>query len=202
VKNERSIFAPQAREATTDAYQRLIAPSIERELRNARTDEADDHAIKVFATNLRNLLLQPPLRGKTVMGIDPGYRTGCKAALVDETGKFVGGTTIYPHTPQKQWDEARELLVNLVTRGKVDVIAIGNGTACRETEALVAEVIAQAVRLHGGYGCTRDYAVGRYFRDAKTLCLHPASDFLRLTAGKMLLGIPMGPPPGAGGPPR
>ncbi|MBM4466604.1 MAG: RNA-binding transcriptional accessory protein [Chloroflexi bacterium] len=146
LKNERSIFAPQVREAAADGYQRLIAPSVERELRNVRTDEADDHAIEIFAANLRNLLLQPPLRGNRVMGIDPGYRTGCKVALVDETGKFLGGTTIYPHQPQKQWDEARELLVNLVTRGNVDVIAIGNGTASRETEALAAEVIAQAGR--------------------------------------------------------
>jgi uncharacterized protein len=144
LKNERSIFAIQAREAAADGYKRLMAPSIERELRNARTDEADDHAIKVFAANLRNLLLQPPLRGKRVMGIDPGYRTGCKVALVDETGKFLGGTTIYPHEPQKQWDEAREVLVNLVTKGEIDVITIGNGTASRETEALAAEVIAEA----------------------------------------------------------
>jgi uncharacterized protein len=146
LKNERSIFAAQAREAATDGYKRLIAPSIERELRGTRTDEADEHAIKVFATNLRNLLLQPPIRGKRVMGIDPGYRTGCKVALVDETGKFLGGTTIYPHEPQKQWDEARKMLVSLVTKGNVDVIAIGNGTASRETEALAAEVIAEAGR--------------------------------------------------------
>jgi len=146
LKNRRSIFAPQVTEAAADGYQRLMAPSIERELRGTSTDEADDHAIKVFATNLRNLLLQPPLRSKTVMGIDPGYRTGCKVALVDETGKFLGDTTIYPHEPQKQWDEARELLVSLVTRGNVDVIAIGNGTASRETEALAAEVIAEAGR--------------------------------------------------------
>ncbi|MGA9349733.1 MAG: Tex family protein [Anaerolineae bacterium] len=146
LKNGRSIFAPQVTEAAADGYKRLIAPSIERELRGTSTDEADDHAIKVFATNLRNLLLQPPLRSKTVMGIDPGYRTGCKVALVDETGKFLGDTTIYPHEPQKQWDEARELLVSLVTRGNVDVIAIGNGTASRETEALAAEVIAEAGR--------------------------------------------------------
>lgn len=146
LKNERSIFAPQVREAAADGYKRLVAPSIERELRGTSTDEADDHAIKVFATNLRNLLLQPPLRGKSVMGIDPGYRTGCKVALVDETGKFLGGMTIYPHEPQKQWDKARELLVNLITRGNVDVIAIGNGTASRETEALAAEVIAEAGR--------------------------------------------------------
>jgi uncharacterized protein len=144
LKNERSIFATQVREAAADGYKRLIAPSIERELRGTSTDEADEHAIKVFATNLRNLLLQPPLRGKRVMGIDPGYRTGCKVALVDETGKFLGGTTIYPHEPQKQWDEAREMLVSLVTKGNVAVIAIGNGTASRETEALAAEVIAEA----------------------------------------------------------
>ena len=146
LKNNRSIFAPQVRDAAADSYQRLIAPSIERGLRGASTDEADDHAIKVFATNLRHLLLQPPLRGKVVMGIDPGYRTGCKVALVDETGKFLGGTTIYPHSPQKQWDEAKGILVRLVTRGNVDVIAIGNGTASRETEALAAEAIAEAGR--------------------------------------------------------
>jgi uncharacterized protein len=144
LKNERSIFAAQIREAAADGYKRLIAPSIKRELRGTRTDQADDHAIKVFAANLRNLLLQPPLRGKRVMGIDPGYRTGCKVALVDETGKFLGGTTIYPHEPQKQWDEAREMLVSLVTKGNIDIIAIGNGTASRETEALAAEVIAEA----------------------------------------------------------
>ena len=144
LKNKRSVFAAQAREAAADGYKRLIAPSIERGLRGTSTDEADDHAIKVFATNLRHLLLQPPLRGKCVMGIDPGYRTGCKVALVDETAKFLGGTTIYPHAPQKRWDEARGLLVSLITRGNVDVIAIGNGTASRETEALAAEAIAEA----------------------------------------------------------
>ena len=146
LKNRHSVFAAQVREAAADGYKRLIAPSIERGLRGTCTDEADDHAIKVFAANLRNLLLQPPLRSKIVMGIDPGYRTGCKVTLVDETGKFSGGTTIYPHAPQKQWDEARDILVSLVTRGNVDVIAVGNGTASRETEALAAEVIAEAGR--------------------------------------------------------
>ncbi len=146
LKDERSVFAAQVREAAADGYKRLIAPSIERGLRGTSTNEADDHAIKVFAANLRNLLLQPPLQSKIVMGIDPGYRTGCKVTLVDETGKFSGGTTIYPHAPQKQWDEARDILVNLVTWGNVDVIAVGNGTASRETEALAAEVIAEAGR--------------------------------------------------------
>jgi len=146
LKNRHSVFAAQVREAAADGYKRLIAPSIERGLRGTCTDEADDHAIKVFAANLRNLLLQPPLRSKIVMGIDPGYRTGCKVTLVDETGKFSGGTTIYPHAPQKQWDEARDILVSLVTWGNVDVIAVGNGTASRETEALAAEVIAESGR--------------------------------------------------------
>jgi uncharacterized protein len=172
LKNERSIFAAQAREAAADGYKRLIAPSIERELRGTRTDEADDHAIKVFATNLRNLLLQPPLRSKRVMGIDPGYRTGCKVALVDETGKFLGGTTIYPHEPQKQWDEAREMLVSLVTKGNVDVIAIGNGTASRETEALAAEVIAEAGR--GAYVIVNEAGASVY--SASTLAREELPD--------------------------
>ena len=103
--------------------------------------------MKVFATNLRHLLLQPPMRGLRVMGIDPGYRTGCKVALADETGKFLGGTTIYPHEPKKQWDQALETLRALVTKAQVQVIAIGNGTASRETEKLVAELIDAGVEV-------------------------------------------------------
>ncbi len=104
---------------------------------------SDEHAIDTFAANLRQLLLQPPIRGKTVIGIDPGFRTGCKVALVDPTGKFLGGTTIYPHEPQKKWAEAKQILLKLIEQG-ADVLAIGNGTASRETEALAAEVIAEA----------------------------------------------------------
>lgn len=146
VKNPRSPFAEQARLAAADAYKRLLAPAIERDLRNDLGEQADAHAIKVFATNLRALLLQPPLRGMRVLGIDPGYRTGCKVALVDETGKFIGGMTVYPHEPQRKWAEAVELLVRLVTEFAVDVIAIGNGTASRETEQLAVEVIGKAGR--------------------------------------------------------
>ncbi|GAB4529826.1 MAG: Tex family protein [Anaerolineae bacterium] len=142
VTNPRSIFAGHIRAAVADGYQRLLAPSIERELRGTSTQASDEHAIQTFATNLRQLLLQPPLRGKTVIGIDPGYRTGCKVALVDPTGRFLGGTTIYPHEPQKEWDAARETLVRLITESGADVIAIGNGTASRETEQLAAEVIS------------------------------------------------------------
>ncbi|MFZ5918847.1 MAG: Tex family protein [Chloroflexota bacterium] len=146
VRNPASIFADQVRQAVADGYKRLLAPAVERDLRRALTAEADEHAIGVFATNLRALLLQPPLRGMCVMGIDPGYRTGCKVALVEATGKFIGGVTIYPHPPQKQWAEALNKLVELVQRAEIDVIAVGNGTASRETESLAAEVIAQAGR--------------------------------------------------------
>jgi uncharacterized protein len=104
-------------------------------------EDASEHATAVFATNLKALLLQPPLKNVTVMGIDPGYRTGCKVALVDATGKYLASTTIYPHAPQRHWDEAKNTLCAMVERAKVNVIAIGNGTASRETEQLAAETI-------------------------------------------------------------
>ena len=140
VTNPRSIFTDYLRSAISDGYKRLLAPSIENELRGELTDTSDEHAIDTFAANLRQLLLQPPIRGKTVIGIDPGFRTGCKVALIDPTGKFLGGMTIYPHEPQKRWDEAKKILLKLIEQG-ANVIAIGNGTASRETESLAAEVI-------------------------------------------------------------
>ncbi len=143
ITHPRSIFTDYLRQAAADGYKRLLAPSIETELRGDLTDTSDEHAIETFAANLRQLLLQPPIRAKTVIGIDPGYRTGCKVALVDATGKFLGGTTIYPHEPQKRWDEAKSILLKLIEQG-AEVIAIGNGTASRETESLAAEVIAEA----------------------------------------------------------
>ena len=146
VTNPCSIFADQIRQAVADGYRRLLAPSVERELRSESTETSGEHAIQTFSANLRQLLLQPPLRGKTMVGIDPGYRTGCKVALVDPTGKFVTGTTIYPHQPQRQWDQARAVLMGLVQEHGVEVIAIGNGTASRETEGLAAEVVAEVSR--------------------------------------------------------
>jgi uncharacterized protein len=143
VKNPRSVFTTYLRQAIADGYKRLLAPSIENELRGELTDTSDEHAINTFAANLRQLLLQPPIKGKTIIGIDPGFRTGCKVALVDPTGKFLGGTTIYPHEPQKKWNEAKQILFKLIEQG-ADVIAIGNGTASRETESLAAEVINEA----------------------------------------------------------
>ena len=143
VTNPRSVFSDYLRSAIADGYKRLLAPSIENELRGELTNTSDEHAIDTFAANLRQLLLQPPIRGKTIIGIDPGFRTGCKTALVDPTGKFLGGTTIYPHEPQKRWDEAKKILLKLIEQG-ANVIAIGNGTASRETESLTAEVITEA----------------------------------------------------------
>jgi uncharacterized protein len=143
VKNPKSVFTDHLRQAIADGYKRLLAPSIENELRGELTDTSDEHAIDTFAANLRQLLLQPPIRSKIVIGIDPGFRTGCKVALVDPTGKFLGGTTIYPHEPQKKWAEAKQILLKLIEQG-ADVLAIGNGTASRETESLAAEVIAEA----------------------------------------------------------
>ncbi|MCB9077513.1 MAG: RNA-binding transcriptional accessory protein [Anaerolineaceae bacterium] len=143
IKNPQSIFTDQLRAAIADGYKRLLAPSIETELRGEVTGQSDGHAIETFGANLRQLLLQPPVRSKSVLGIDPGFRTGCKVALIDATGKFLGGITIYPHPPQKRWDEAKATLLKLIEQG-ADIMAIGNGTASRETEALAAEVIGQA----------------------------------------------------------
>lgn len=148
VTHPKSIFSEQIRQAVADGYKRLLAPSIETELRGELTGTSDEHAIDTFGMNLRQLLLQPPIREKTVIGIDPGYRTGCKVALVDPTGKFLGGVTIYPHGPQKRWQEAKTTLMKLIEQGG-NIFAIGNGTASRETEALVAEVIEEVRLQHG-----------------------------------------------------
>lgn len=141
----RSALAADLHAAIVDGYRRLIRPSIEREVRRDLTEQADEHAIGVFATNLRNLLLTPPISGQTVLGIDPGYRTGCKLAVVDPTGRVLDTGTIYPHKPQSRWREALDALRALVARHGVTLLAIGNGTASRETEELAAELIREGV---------------------------------------------------------
>ena len=138
-----SVFMDLLDEVTIDSFTRLIYPSIEREIRNQLTESSDLHAIEIFAANLRQLLLQPPLAGKMIMGIDPGFYSGSKAAVIDETGRYLEGTTIYPHPPQNKTAEAKKILTALVEKYKVEVIAIGNGTASRETEFLVAELIKE-----------------------------------------------------------
>lgn len=127
----------EVRTAVADGYKRLLAPAIERDLRNELTERAEEHALMIFAANLRGLLLQPPLRGRVVMGIDPGFRTGCKVAIVDATGKYLQGGVIYLH----QSDRAKDELLRFINQWGVQIIAIGNGTASRETETLVAQVI-------------------------------------------------------------
>lgn len=143
----RSPFAGELQTAIADGYRRLLAPALEREVRAELTRQAEEHAIHIFAANLRPLLLQPPLRGTRVLGLDPGYRTGCKVAVVDENGMPLARTTIYPHPPVGQWDAAKATLKELVATHGVGAIAIGNGTASRETEQFTAEVIAERVGM-------------------------------------------------------
>ena len=134
-----SPFAGQLSAAVEDGYKRLLAPAMEREVRVELTRQAEEHAINIFAANLRNLLLQPPLRGRKVLGIDPGYRTGCKLAVVDETGKYIESDTMYLH----QLEKAQQVLRRLLAQHNINVIAIGNGTASRETEQMVAGLIRE-----------------------------------------------------------
>jgi len=147
-----SPWSEQLKLAIEDSAKRLLLPAIERDVRAALSEQAESHAIRVFAANLRGLLTQPPLTGHVVMGIDPGYRTGCKIAIVDASGKVLDTTTIYPHPPQKQQRESLATLADLVQRHGVTLISIGNGTASRETEQLAAELIKrfEAGRLETG----------------------------------------------------
>ncbi len=139
--DRRSPLHEQLSLAIADAAERLLLPAIERDVRRALTETADAHAIRVFAANLQALLSQPPLAGQTVLGVDPGFRTGCKLAVVDPTGKALTTATIYPHPPQNQQDAAAATVRSLIGRYAVTLIAIGNGTASRETEQFVAGVI-------------------------------------------------------------
>lgn len=138
--NPRSCLADQLELAIKDSAERLLLPAIERDLRRLLTERAEEHAIRVFAENLRGLLNQPPLTGHIVLGIDPGFRTGCKIAVIDQTGKVLETGTIYPHEPRREWDLSLKILIQLTKKHNVTLIAIGNGTASRETEQLAAEL--------------------------------------------------------------
>ncbi|HAP7570501.1 TPA: RNA-binding transcriptional accessory protein, partial [Enterococcus faecium] len=146
VKNPASPSSSFVREAYQDSYKRFIQPAIERELRNELTEKADEQAIAIFGENLRNLLLQPPLKGKVVLGFDPAYRTGCKLAVVDATGKVLAIEVIYPHKPaaQAKREAAGPAFIQLINKYQVDMVAIGNGTASRESELFVAEQLKSA----------------------------------------------------------
>ena len=143
-KNKDSFIYIQR--AVEDGYKRLLFPSLEREIRNNLTERAEEEAIKVFALNLKPLIMQPPIKGKNVMAIDPGFRTGCKVAVVDETGKMMDFTTVYPTEPQNKVEETKGKLKELINKYNVDLIAIGNGTASRETEMVVAEMLREIDR--------------------------------------------------------
>ncbi len=142
MKNE-SECAKLVESAADDAFTRLIAPSLERETRSNLTEKACEGAIKVFSNNLQQLLLQPPIKGKVALGLDPGYRMGCKTAVVDETGKVLDTAVIFPIPEFKRVDEAKRVVKNLINKHSVEVIAIGNGTAGKETEIFTAEVLSE-----------------------------------------------------------
>ena len=139
-------FADILAAAADDSYDRLIFPSIEREVRSDLTEKADEQAIKMFEVNLKPLLMQPPLKGKTIMGLDPAYRTGCKIAVFDSRGNVLDHTVIYPTPPQNKKEEAKKTLTDLILKYNVDVISIGNGTASKESEIFVADLIKTCPR--------------------------------------------------------
>ena len=141
--NSKSSSINQVKEAIEDGYKRLIQPSIERELRNELTEKAEAQAIHIFSENLRSLLLQPPIRGKMVLGVDPAYRTGCKLAVVDETGKMLEVTAIYPHPPKPDVEKSKAVVKAMLAKYPISIIAIGNGTASRETEQFIADVLKE-----------------------------------------------------------
>ncbi|TYS14796.1 RNA-binding transcriptional accessory protein [Rossellomorea vietnamensis] len=144
VKNiikKESIASQSIEQAIEDSYKRLIQPSIEREIRNNLTETAEDRAIHIFTENLRNLLLQPPLKGKRVLGVDPAYRTGCKLAVVDQTGKKLDISVIYPHPPKAKKEAAVEVFKKTLQTHNIEIVAIGNGTASRETEQFVVDIL-------------------------------------------------------------
>ena len=141
---EKTQFTEMLQNTIQDAFQRLIEPSIDREIRSDLTEKAEEKAIKVFGQNAKQLLLGAPIKGKTVMGFDPAYRTGCKIAVIDETGKVLDTATVYPTAPQNDIDGAKKTLLDLIEKDNINMIAIGNGTASRESEMFVADMIKEA----------------------------------------------------------
>ncbi len=144
IKDNSTQFTQMLKDTILDAYKRLIEPSIDREIRTELTERSEEKAIKVFGQNAKQLLLQPPIKGMNVIGFDPAYRTGCKIAVIDSTGKFLDYTTIYPTEPQNDIEGAKKVLLGLIKKYNIGIIAIGNGTASRESESFVSDVIKEA----------------------------------------------------------
>ena len=143
IKSEKSPVTDHIKDAIRDSYKRLIFPSVEREVRAELKEVAEDGAIDIFGKNLEKLLLTPPMKDKTVLGFDPAYRTGCKLAVIDATSRILNISKIYPHEPHNKWDESKKIIKDLISKFNVDIIAVGNGTASRESEKLVAEVVGE-----------------------------------------------------------
>ncbi len=143
IKDKNSNYANILEDTVEDSFKRLIEPSVEREIRSDLTEKAEEKAIKVFGQNAKQLLMGAPLKGLTVMGFDPAYRTGCKIAVIDETGKLLATTTVYPTEPQNKVEEAKKELKDLIKKYNINMIAIGNGTASRESEKFVADMISE-----------------------------------------------------------
>lgn len=150
ITNTQAQTAPILRDAIADAYDRLIAPAIEREIRNDLSEKAEDGAIKVFGKNLEQLLMQPPIKGQVVLGWDPAFRTGCKLAVVDETGKVLDTTVIYPTAPQNKVEEAKAVLKKLISKYHITLISLGNGTASRESEQIIVQLLKE-IPVHVQY---------------------------------------------------
>ena len=144
IKNDKSFVTEIVIEAIKDSYKRLISPSIEREIRSELTEIAEEVAIDNFGKNLEKLLLQPPMKEKMVLGLDPAYRTGCKLAVLDKTGKKIEIKVIYPHEPKKEYEKSKKIVLELIDKYDIDIIAIGNGTASRESEMFIADVIKES----------------------------------------------------------
>ena len=143
IRKDNPYTTPILKEVVQDSYQRLIAPAIEREIRNDLTEQAEDGAIRVFGKNLEQLLMQPPIAGQVVLGWDPAFRTGCKLAVVDATGKVLDTTVIYPTAPQNKVEESKKILKHLISKYKITLISVGNGTASRESEQVIVDLIKE-----------------------------------------------------------
>ncbi len=146
IKNTSSECVSYIEDAIKDSLSRLIMPSVEREVRSELTDNASEKAIEVFMDNLHNLLLTPPMKDKMVLGLDPAFRTGCKLAVIDYTGKFLEKSVIYPHEPKCEVEKSKKIVLDLINKYNIDIIAIGNGTASRESEAFITDVIKECNR--------------------------------------------------------
>jgi len=185
IRNKKSIFTDILKATIDDAYKRLIAPSVEREMRNALTERAEADAVKVFAKNTEKLLMVPPVKGKRVLSIDPGYRTGCKVAVLNETGKLLAYTTIYPTEPKKDIAGTERVFTKIIDKFGVDVIVIGNGTASRETEEVVANYLRKN-NLDIQYTIVNEAGASVY--SASKLATEEYPDLDVTTRGAMSLG--------------